>query len=76
MVMPLLPLPSPRALGAFQRVLVVALLAPAALLALTATLPALAVLPFLPGGTERAVGLLTAHTGYLRTLLTGSRPSP
>lgn len=69
-------LPAPRALGAFQRVLTVALLTPAVLLALTAALPALTVLPFLPGGTDRAIKLLTAQTCYLTTLLTKSRTAP
>ncbi|MDV7220432.1 dTMP kinase [Streptomyces prunicolor] len=69
-------LPSPRILGALQRVLLVALLTPAVLIALTAAVPALAVLPFLPGGTDRAIKLLAAHTRYLSTLLTNSRPAP
>lgn len=69
-------LPPPHALGALQRVLLVALLTPAVLLALAAAVPALIVLPFLPGGTDRAIALLTAHTGYLKTLLTGSRTPP
>ncbi|MFD8347224.1 hypothetical protein ACFV2C_33790 [[Kitasatospora] papulosa] len=33
-------------------------------------------LPFLPGGTDRAIALLTAHTAYLRALLAGSRTLP
>ncbi|MFI0860809.1 dTMP kinase [Streptomyces smyrnaeus] len=65
-----------RPLGALQRVLLVALLTPAVLIALAAAVPALALLPFLPGGTDRAIKLLTAHTTYLRTLLTTSRPGP
>ncbi|MFF5480932.1 dTMP kinase [Streptomyces sp. NPDC012935] len=69
-------LPSPRTVGALQRVLIVALLTPAVLVALAAVLPALALLPFLPGGTDRAIKLLTAHTRYLSTLLTNSRPAP
>ncbi|MET9196680.1 dTMP kinase [Streptomyces olivaceus] len=69
-------LPSPRTLGALQRVLLVALLTPAALIALTAAVPALTVMPFLAGGTDRAVKLLAAHTRYLHTLLTSSRPAP
>ncbi|MGW6732354.1 dTMP kinase [Streptomyces sp. NPDC055013] len=69
-------LPSLRTVGALQRVLIVALLTPAVLVALAAVLPALALLPFLPGGTDRAVKLLTAHTRYLSTLLTNSRPAP
>lgn len=74
---PILPwLPNPRTADALHRVLVVALLTPAVLIALAAALPALAVLPFLPGGTERTVELLTAHTRYLATLLTNSRPVP
>jgi hypothetical protein len=74
--MALLPLPSPQTLGALQRILVIALLAPAVVLALLAALPALSVLPFLPNGTERYIRLLGAHTSYLRTLLVNSRPSP
>lgn len=69
-------LPSPRTVGALQRVLLVALLTPAVLVALIAAVPALIVLPFLPGGTERAIKLLCAHTRYLGTLLTNSRPAP
>ncbi|MEV6841693.1 hypothetical protein AB0N17_46100 [Streptomyces sp. NPDC051133] len=59
--------------GARQCV-IVALFVPAALIALTATVPAMLVLPFLPDGTGRAVQLLTAHTDYIRTLLDGSQP--
>lgn len=66
-----LPLP----IGPLQRVLVVALLTPALLVALTAAVPALAILPFLTDGTDRAVRLLRAHNAYLRTLLTTSPPT-
>ncbi len=69
-------LPPLSALGAIQRVLLVALLTPAVLLALAAAVPALIVLPFLPGGTDLAIALLTARTAYLRALLTGSRTLP
>ncbi|MFF4506765.1 dTMP kinase [Streptomyces sp. NPDC001401] len=69
-------LPSPRTVGALQRVLLVALLTPAVLVALTAAVPALVLLPFLPGGTDRATKLLAAHTLYLTSLLTNSRPAP
>ncbi|SFH05237.1 dTMP kinase [Streptomyces mirabilis] len=69
-------LPSPRTVGALQRVLLVALLTPAVLVALTAAVPALVLLPFFPGGTDRVIKLLTAHTRYLSTLLTNSRPAP
>lgn len=69
-------LPSPCTVGALQRVLLVALLTPAVLVALVAAVPALVLLPFLPGGTDRATKLLTAHTRYLSTLLTKSRPAP
>lgn len=73
----MLPLPSAlRTAGAFQRVLIVTLLAPALFIALTAALPALIVLPFLPGGTDKAIKLLGAHIRYLATLLTHSRPAP
>lgn len=63
MLLPLLIVP-------LRRVLLVALLVPALLLALTATVPALVFLPFLTDGTERAVRLLRAHNAYLRTVLT------
>ncbi|MFD5124729.1 hypothetical protein [Streptomyces sp. NPDC058385] len=53
-----------------------ALLTPAVLVALIAAVSALILLPFLPGCTDRAVKLLTAHTRYLDTLLTNSRPAP
>lgn len=66
----------PRDVGALQRVLLVALLAPAVLVALAAAVPALALLPFFPRGTDRATKLLSAHTRYLSTLLTESRPGP
>jgi hypothetical protein len=69
-------LPAPSTLDAFQRVLLVALLTPAVLIALLATIPALALLPFFPAGTDRATRLLSAHTRYLNTLLTNSRPAP
>ncbi|MFJ2818486.1 dTMP kinase [Streptomyces sp. NPDC087294] len=69
-------LPSPRALCALQRVLLVTLLTPAVLIALTTAIPALVVLPFFPSGTDRAIKILTAHTRYLSTLLTNSRPDP
>ncbi|MDQ0779062.1 hypothetical protein QF026_007528 [Streptomyces aurantiacus] len=65
----------PLLIGPLRRVLLVALLAPALLMALTATVPALAVLPFLTDGTDRAVRLLRAHNAYLRTLLTTSPPT-
>ncbi|MEU6416631.1 dTMP kinase [Streptomyces spiralis] len=68
-------LPSPRTMGALQRVLLVALLTPAVLVALTAAVPALILLPFLPGGADRTIRLLAAHTRYLNTLLTKSRPA-
>jgi len=68
--------PSPRVLGALQRVLLVALLAPGMLVAVIAAVPALLVLPFVTGGTERCIKLLSAYTKYARTLLTGSRPAP
>ncbi|MFE1986077.1 dTMP kinase [Streptomyces mirabilis] len=69
-------LPSPRTVGALQRVLLVALLTPAVLVALGAAVPALVLLPLLPGGTDRATKLLSAHTRYLSTLLTESRTAP
>ncbi|MER5757472.1 dTMP kinase [Streptomyces sp. NPDC002088] len=69
-------LPSPRTLATLQRVLLVALLTPAVLAALAATIPAMVLLPFLPGGTDRTIRLLAAQRAYLRTLLTGSRPAP
>ncbi|MGW3289406.1 dTMP kinase [Streptomyces sp. NPDC001002] len=69
-------LPSPHTVSALQRVLLVGLLTPAVLVALAAAVPALVLLPFLPGGTDRATKLLAAHTRYLSTLLTSSRPDP
>lgn len=71
----MLPLPI-RPLGALQRVLLVALLMPVVLIAATASIPALVVLPFFPGGTDRAVLLLTTFTSYATALLTNSRPDP
>ncbi|MGA5123290.1 hypothetical protein ACPCAG_08230 [Streptomyces pseudogriseolus] len=58
-----------------RRVLLVALLVPAVLLTLAATVPALAVLPFFSDGTDRAVRLLQAHNAYLRTVLSASPPT-
>ncbi|MFD5634790.1 dTMP kinase [Streptomyces sp. NPDC127077] len=75
-MLPLPWLPSPRTLSAFQRVLLVTLLTPAVVIALAAAVPALILLPFLPGGTDRTIKLLKAHNTYLSTLLTKSRPSP
>ena len=69
-------IPFPRPGGAFQRVLLVALLAPVVLLAATAAVPALVVLPFFPTGTERTVKLISAWTAYARALLSGSRDRP
>ncbi|MFJ9776767.1 dTMP kinase [Kitasatospora sp. NPDC101157] len=69
MHLPLLPLSGRTA----QRVLLVALLTPALLVTVLAAVPALVVLPFLPGGTDRAVRLLHTHTAQLRTLLNASR---
>lgn len=62
-----------RVLLALERVLLVALLAPVVVIAATAAIPALVLLPFFPGGTDRAVKLITAHTTYARTLLSSSR---
>jgi hypothetical protein len=61
---------------ALQRVLLVTLLAPVILIAATAAIPAHAMLPFLPGGIDRAVKLISAYTAYARTLLSVSRPDP
>ncbi|MFH9347578.1 dTMP kinase [Kitasatospora sp. NPDC017646] len=69
MHLPLLPLSGLTA----QRVLLVALLTPLLLVTVLAAVPALVVLPFLPGGTDRAVRLLRTHTAQLRTLLNASR---
>ncbi|MFE0459295.1 dTMP kinase [Kitasatospora sp. NPDC058965] len=65
-----------RSLGPLQRVLLVALTVPALAAVTVATVPALVVLPFLPGGTDRAVRLIRAHVAYARTLLTHSGPPP
>ncbi|MFC1410078.1 dTMP kinase [Streptacidiphilus sp. N1-12] len=70
----MLPVPlNPRALGALQRVLLVALLTPVVLIAVVASIPALVILPFLPGGTQRSIQLVRAHTASARTILTTSR---
>lgn len=69
----MLPLPT-RQLGALQRVLVVALLTPVALIVTAASIPAFIVLPFFPGGTDRVILLLTTVTGYVTALLSNSRP--
>ncbi|WP_457028515.1 dTMP kinase [Kitasatospora sp. P5_F3] len=71
--MPLLPL-GPRVLGHLQRVLLVALLAPVLLITVLATVPALAVLPFLRNGNRRTVNLLNTHAATATVLLRGSRP--
>jgi hypothetical protein len=62
-----------RTAGNLQRVLLVALLAPALLITVLATTPALLVLPFLPRGTERAIELLQIHGANSATLLNASR---
>lgn len=62
--------------NALQRVLLVGLGTPALTLAMAASLPALALLPFLPHGTERTARLLRAHAAYLRTLMTTSQRQP
>ncbi|MBD0692983.1 hypothetical protein BG452_12010 [Streptomyces sp. CBMA123] len=72
MHLPALPFLSPAG-RTTQRVLLVALLTPLLLLTVLAAVPALVVLPFLPGGTDRAVRLLRVHTAQLRTLLDASR---
>jgi hypothetical protein len=64
----------PRALANLQRVLLVALLAPAHLVTVLATVPALVVLPFLPDGSRRTAALLRSHAALAATLLRGSRP--
>lgn len=69
------PVPA-RALVALQRVLLVALLAPVVLIAAAAAIPAFALLPLLPNGTDRAVTLMGAYTAYARTLLSSSQPAP
>lgn len=67
------PIPgSARWLVASQPVLRLALAVPALLLTTVAGLPALVILPFIPGGIDRAVRLIQAHMEYARTLLAGS----
>ncbi|MFD0568476.1 hypothetical protein ACFQ0T_03285 [Kitasatospora gansuensis] len=61
-------------LGNLQRVLLVALLAPVLAVMVLATVPALAVLPFLPDGDRRTVSLLKTHATTAAVLLRGSRP--
>lgn len=65
--------PWPPGSSALKRVLLVALLTPVLIVALAASLPALLVLPFLPGGTDRAIRLMRAHRSYLLALLKESR---
>ncbi|MFE2509828.1 dTMP kinase [Streptomyces naganishii] len=61
------------ALRGAQRVLLVALLAPALLIAVIATTPALLVVPFLRNGTRRTKDLLGAFAAMAATLLRDSR---
>ncbi|MFF3071170.1 dTMP kinase [Kitasatospora sp. NPDC057904] len=70
--MAFLPL-SPRGIGNLQRVLLVALLSPALVITVLATVPALTVLPFLPDGTRRTVDLLRTHANAASALLSASR---
>jgi hypothetical protein len=70
--MPLFPIP-PAAIGTSQRVLLVALLMPALLLIVLATVPALMMLPFLRDGIRRTSSLMRAHTEITATLLKDSR---
>ncbi|MDH6108007.1 hypothetical protein P3T36_007673 [Kitasatospora sp. MAP12-15] len=75
--MPTFPFPlGGRALGPVQRVLLVALTVPVLAVVTVAAVPALVVLPFLPGGTDRAVRLIRSHVAYARTLLMCSGPAP
>ena len=62
-----------RALGATQRVLIIALLVPALLLVTVSALPALMIMPFLPNGTDHVIKLLHTHITYAHVLLVGSR---
>ncbi|PJN24396.1 dTMP kinase [Kitasatospora sp. CB02891] len=71
---PFLPVPLP--FKALQRILLVALLIPLLLITVAAAVPALVLMPFLPGGVDRTVRLLHAHTSQIRTVLTGSRAAP
>jgi hypothetical protein len=59
--------------GVAQRVVLVALCAPAMLLLVAATVPALIVLPFRKDGIDRAAKILAAHTTYARVVLASSR---
>ena len=68
----MIPSLAPRQLSALQRVLLVALFVPGMLLMTASTLPALMVLPFFPGGTERAIKLLNVHKAYATAVFTGS----
>jgi hypothetical protein len=68
------PIPIPTAaLSGLQRVLLVAALAPALLIVVVASIPAILVLPFLDDGVQRAKSLLGAHTKLVATLLRDSR---
>lgn len=74
MNLPFLPFPLP--LAPLQRVLLVALLVPLLLVTVVAAVPALILLPFLPGGTDRTIRILRTHTAQIRTLLDTSRTAP
>ncbi|RKT09564.1 hypothetical protein BX285_6659 [Streptomyces sp. 1114.5] len=62
-----------RQLVACQRTLIVALALIPLILALTASLPALALLPALPHGTARSAALITHFRRWTETVLTTSR---
>ncbi|MFG2822912.1 dTMP kinase [Kitasatospora sp. NPDC048365] len=66
-------LPFLHQLAASQRVVLLALALIPLLVIAVATVPAYLFLPFLPGGADRAVQLLTTQTAWLRTALTGTR---
>lgn len=55
-----------------QRALLVALLTPAFTVVTLGLVPALLLLPFLPGGTDRAIKLIRELTTFARNLLTHS----
>ncbi|GAA1107682.1 dTMP kinase [Kitasatospora arboriphila] len=56
-------------LSVLQRTLLLTLFTPALVLLTLSAVPALTVLPFFACGTDRALRILGAHTGYAKTLL-------
>jgi len=67
--MPFLPVPlTGRVCDTLRSVAIVALLMPPFLLVVVACVPAVALLPFLPGGSERAVRMVRQLADWSRSL--------